>query len=63
MLGIGQHAPCGVIPFAPVGGATLGRDVLFNRMDKDDQTSFEVNQKVSAQNDYGISALKHEESR
>lgn len=24
MLGIGQHAPFGVIPFAPVGGATHG---------------------------------------
>ena len=27
MLGIGQHAPFGVIPFAPVGGATLGGEV------------------------------------
>jgi len=24
-LGIGQHARFAVIPFAPVGGATLGR--------------------------------------
>lgn len=26
MLGFGQHAPFGGIPFAPVGGATLGRE-------------------------------------